>query len=444
MIPKQRIESQGVEILNTVLIKNLGKHLDEEVTIQGWLYNQRGSGKVKFLILRDGSGLLQCVIVKQNIGEELFDKTKALTQETSITVTGIVKEEPRAAGGYEMQVTGFDVINIAEEYPITHKEHGVDFLLERRHLWIRTPRQMAILRIRSEIEHAFRDFFYRRDFVLADAPIITPSACEGTSTLFGLDYHGEKAYLSQSGQLYSEANAMALGRIYCFGPTFRAEKSKTRRHLMEFWMVEAEMAYFDMDDNIKLQEEMVYYVITRVLERCTRELTILDRDVEKLKNIQLPFPRISYTEAVEILKEAGEDFAWGEDFGAPHETIISNHFGSPVFVHRYPTSIKAFYMKPDPEDPNVVLGADLLAPEGYGEIIGGGQRIDDLELLKQRIEEHHLPIEAFEWYLDLRKYGSVPHSGFGLGLERTVAWLCGLEHIRETIPFPRMLHKMYP
>jgi asparaginyl-tRNA synthetase len=438
------MESQGVDKLSTVMIKNLGDHVGKEVTIQGWLYNQRGSGKIKFLIMRDGSGILQCVIVKQEIGEEVFEETKKLTQETSLKVTGIINEEPRAAGGYEMQVTSFVIVRVAEEYPITHKEHGVDFLLEHRHLWIRTPRQMAILRVRSEIAHAFREFFYQHDFVLADPPIITPAACEGTSTLFGIDYHGEKAYLSQSGQLYSEANAMALGKIYCFGPTFRAEKSKTRRHLMEFWMVEAEMAYYDMDDNIKVQEEMVYYVIQRVLDKCGNELKILERDVEKLKNITLPFPRISYTEAVKILKQAGEDFTWGDDFGAPHETIISNHFGSPVFVHRYPTEIKAFYMKPDPLDPKVVLGADLLAPEGYGEIIGGGQRIDDLELLQQRIKEHNLPLESFEWYLDLRKYGSVPHSGFGLGLERTVAWLCGIEHIRETIPFPRMLHKMYP
>jgi len=341
-------------------------------------------------------------------------------------------------------VTNVEVIHIAQEYPITHKEHGVDFLAERRHLWIRTPRQTAILRVRSEIEHAFRDFFYQRDFVLADAPIITPAACEGTTTLFELDYHGEKAFLSQSGQLYSEANAMALGRIYCFGPTFRAEKSKTRRHLMEFWMIEAEMAFFDLEQNMRLQEDMVSYVVQRVLERCQNELKVLERDISKLENIKAPFPRISYTEAVEILNKAGEDFPWGEDFGAPHETIISSQFDRPVFVHRYPTAIKAFYMKPDPNDPKVVLGADLLAPEGYGEVIGGGQRIDDLALLEQRIAEHKLPVEAFEWYLDLRRYGSAPHSGFGLGLERTVAWICGLDHIRETIPFPRMLHKMYP
>ncbi len=430
--------------METVLIKNLGSHVGQQVTIQGWLYNRRSSGKIQFLIVRDGSGLVQGVMVKKEIAPELYEAAQTLTQESSLKLTGIVMDEPRALGGYEMQVTGVEIVTIAEEYPITHKEHGVDFLAERRHLWIRTPRQVAILRIRSEIEHALREFFYQHDFVLADAPIITPAACEGTTNLFELDYHGDKGYLSQSGQLYNEATALALGRIYCFGPTFRAEKSKTRRHLLEFWMIEAEMAYFDVDDNMKLQEEMICFVIQRVLKKCANELQTLGRDVTKLEAVKLPFPRISYTDAVEILKQAGEDFVWGDDFGAPHETIISNYFNAPVFVHRYPTAIKAFYMKPDPADSKVVLGADLLAPEGYGEIIGGGQRIDDLNLLKQRITEHKLPEEAFEWYLDLRRYGSVPHSGFGLGLERTVAWLCGLDHIRETIPFPRLLHKMYP
>ncbi|WP_312339856.1 asparagine--tRNA ligase [Anaerospora hongkongensis] len=430
--------------METVLIKNLGDHVGQKVTIQGWLYNRRSSGKIQFLIVRDGSGLVQGVMVKKEVAPELYEAAQTLTQESALKLTGLVRAEERALGGFEMQVTGVEVIAIAEEYPITHKEHGVDFLAERRHLWIRTPRQVAILRIRSEIEHALREFFYQHDFVLADAPIITPAACEGTTNLFELDYHGDKGYLSQSGQLYNEATALALGRIYCFGPTFRAEKSKTRRHLLEFWMIEAEMAYFDVDDNMKLQEEMVCFVIQRVLHKCANELRTLGRDVAKLEAVKLPFPRISYTEAVEILKQAGEEFVWGDDFGAPHETIISNHFNAPVFVHRYPTAIKAFYMKPDPQDPTVVLGADLLAPEGYGEIIGGGQRIDDLNLLKQRIAEHKLPEDAFEWYLDLRRYGSVPHSGFGLGLERTVAWLCGLDHIRETIPFPRMLHKMYP
>lgn len=430
--------------METVLIKNMGNHTGQKIRIKGWLHNKRSSGKIAFLILRDGSGLVQGVVVRQDVTEELWNKIAELTQESALWVTGLVREEPRSVGGFELQVDSLEIVHIAQDYPITPKEHGVDFLAERRHLWIRAPRQNAILRIRSEIEHAFRDFFYDKDFVLADAPIITPAACEGTTTLFELDYHGEKAFLSQSGQLYNEATALALGRIYCFGPTFRAEKSKTRRHLLEFWMIEAEMAYFDLDDNMKLQEEMIVYVIQRVLERCPQELKVLERDIEKLKAIQLPFPRISYTDAVEILKQAGEDFTWGDDFGAPHETIISSHFNAPVFVHRYPTEIKAFYFKPDPENGKVTLGADLLAPEGYGEIIGGGQRIDDLKLLEERIAEHKLPPEAFAWYLDLRRYGSVPHSGFGLGIERTVAWICGLEHIRETIPFPRMLHKMYP
>ncbi|MEG6584562.1 asparagine--tRNA ligase [Dendrosporobacter sp. 1207_IL3150] len=430
--------------MEKVLIKNLKNHVGQQVATEGWLYNIRSSGKIAFLIVRDGSGLMQGVTVKKEVGEEVFADAKKLTQESAIKVTGIVREEPRSVGGFEMQVTGLEIVSIAHDYPITHKEHGVEFLAEHRHLWIRAPKQVAILRVRSEIEHAIRDFFYERDFVLADAPIITPAACEGTTTLFELDYHGEKGFLSQSGQLYNEATALALGRIYCFGPTFRAEKSKTRRHLMEFWMVEAEMAYCDMDENIKVQEEMIYYVIQRILKRCANELRILERDLTKLENIKLPFPRISYTEAVEILKKAGEEFIWGDDFGAPHETLISNHFNAPVFVHRYPTEIKAFYMKPDPDNPKVALGADLLAPEGYGEIIGGGQRLDDLDLLVERIKEHKLPMEAFEWYVDLRRFGSVPHAGFGLGIERTVAWLCGLDHVRETIPFPRLLHKMYP
>ena len=433
-----------MQTLETVLIKNLKHHAGQQVTLRGWLYNKRSSGKIQFLIVRDGSGFVQAVMAKKEVSEEIYGRAERLTQESSLVMTGLVREEPRAQGGYELQVTSLEIVAIAEEYPITHKEHGVEFLAERRHLWIRTPRQVAVLRIRSEIEQAMREFFYQRDFVLADAPIITPSACEGTTNLFELDYHGEKGYLSQSGQLYNEATALALGRVYCFGPTFRAEKSKTRRHLLEFWMIEAEMAYFDVNDNMKLQEELVYLVIQRILNKCTNELQILGRDIAKLEAIKLPFPRISYTDAVEILKNAGEEFTWGDDFGAPQETIISSHFNAPVFVHRYPTAIKAFYMKPDPDNPQVVLGADLIAPEGYGEIIGGGQRIDDLALLEQRIDAHKLPQEAFEWYLDLRRYGTVPHSGFGLGLERTVSWICGLDHIRETIPFPRMLHKMYP
>ena len=424
------------------LIKNLARHVGEEVEIRGWLFNKRSSGKIAFLIVRDGSGVVQGVLLKTN--ETAFAAAETLTQESSLYLRGTVRAEPRATGGYEIDVTQVIPVSIACEYPISLKEHGVEFLAERRHLWIRTPKQAAILRIRAEIEFALREFFYRNDFVLADAPIITPAACEGTTNLFEIDYHGDKGYLSQSGQLYNEATAAALGRIYCFGPTFRAEKSKTRRHLLEFWMIEAEAAFFDVDDNMRLQEDMVVYVIERVLERCRNELKLIERDISKLEAVKKPFPRISYTDAVALLNKAGEPFEWGDDFGAPHETIIGNHFDSPVFVHRYPTAIKAFYMKPDPEDAKVVLGADLLAPEGYGEIIGGGQRIDDLALLEQRLAEHQLPREAFEWYLDLRRYGSVPHSGFGLGIERTVAWICGLDHIRESIPFPRLLHKMYP
>ena len=428
--------------MTPTLIKNLSRHVGEEVEIRGWLFNKRSSGKIAFLIVRDGSGVVQGVLLKTN--EPAFAAAEMLTQESSLYLRGTVRAEPRATGGYEIDVTQVIPVSIAGEYPISLKEHGVEFLAERRHLWIRTPKQAAILRIRAEIEFALREFFYRNDFVLADAPIISPAACEGTTNLFEIDYHGDKGYLSQSGQLYNEATAAALGRIYCFGPTFRAEKSKTRRHLLEFWMIEAEAAFFDVDDNMRLQEDMVVYVIERVLERCRNELKLIERDISKLEAIKKPFPRISYTDAVALLNKAGEPFEWGDDFGAPHETIIGNHFDSPVFVHRYPTAIKAFYMKPDPEDAKVVLGADLLAPEGYGEIIGGGQRIDDLALLEQRLAEHQLPREAFEWYLDLRRYGSVPHSGFGLGIERTVAWVCGLDHIRESIPFPRLLHKMYP
>lgn len=430
--------------MESVSIRHLGKHVGEEVTVQGWLYNLRSSGKIFFLIVRDGSGIVQGVLVKKETSEETWAKARQLTQETSLRVRGLVREEPRSPGGYEMQIKDIEIIGISEPYPISLKEHGVDFLAERRHLWIRTPRQSAILRIRSGLEFASREFFHQRDFIQADAPIITPAACEGTTTLFEIDYHGEKAFLSQSGQLYNEANAMALGKIYCFGPTFRAEKSKTRRHLMEFWMLEAEMAFYDFEDNMKLQEELVYHMIQHVLKNHRSDLELLKRDVSRLEAIKLPFPRISYTEAVELLKSKGIEFNWGDDFGAPDESAISENFDSPIFVHRYPTEIKAFYMKPDPDDPKVVLGADLLAPEGYGEIIGGGQRIDDLRLLEQRITDHNLPLEAFEWYLDLRRFGTVPHSGFGLGLERTIAWICGIEHIRETIPFPRTLYRIYP
>jgi asparaginyl-tRNA synthetase len=430
--------------LETVLIKHLGKHVDQEVQIQGWLFNKRSSGKIRFIIVRDGSGQVQGVLAKQETDPELFELAGEVTQESSIRVKGIVREEPRAPSGYELTVTGLEIVNGSEDYPITLKKHGVDFLADRRHLWIRGPRQASILRIRSEIEQAIRDFFYQRDFILADSPIITALAAEGTTNLFEIDYHGEKAYLAQTGQLYSEATAMALGRVYNFGPVFRAEKSKTRRHLLEFWMAEAEMAYCDFEENLKVQEELIHYIIQRVLKNNWLELKNLKRDVSKLEAVTLPFPRLSYTEAVEMLQKSGEEFRWGDDFGAPQETILSGRYDSPVFIHRFPAEIKAFYMKPDPGDPKVVLGADLLAPEGYGEIIGGGQRIDELELLEQRIKEHKLPEEEFQWYLDLRRYGSVPHSGFGLGIERTVAWICGIEHIREAIPFPRMLYRIRP
>ncbi len=426
-----------------VLIKRLKNHVGQEVEVRGWLYNQRSTGKIKFLILRDGTGVVQCVLVKEE-SPELFSQADGLTQESSLKLTGIVKDDPRSPIGVELSVTGIEVISRAEAYPITLKEHGVDFLADHRHLWIRSPRQAAILRIRSTVEQACRDFLDSRDFVLADAPIITPNACEGTSTLFEINYHDSKAFLSQSGQLYNEATAMALGRVYCFGPTFRAEKSKTRRHLMEFWMLEAEAAFFDHEDNVKLQEDLVYHLVRTVLEKHTEDLKLLKRDTDKLKSVSLPFPRLSYTEAVKLLNKKGRAFQWGDDFGAPDETVISGEFSSPVFIHRFPARIKAFYMEPDPENPEVVLGADMIAPEGYGEIIGGSQRISDLALLEKKIEEHNLPREHFQWYLDLRRFGSVTHSGFGLGIERTVSWLCGIEHVREAIPFPRTLYRMHP
>ncbi|MFZ5633609.1 MAG: asparagine--tRNA ligase [Bacillota bacterium] len=429
--------------MDWVLVKDLKDYIGKQVEIRGWLYNQRASKKIRFLIIRDGTGLVQCVLVRDE-NPDLFDAADEITQESSLTLTGTVREDPRSPIGVELSTKGIKVIAKAEPYPITLKEHGVDFLADHRHLWIRSPRQAAILRIRSTVEMACRDFLNSRGFVLADAPIITPNACEGTSTLFEINYHDAKAFLSQSGQLYNEAAAMALGRVYCFGPTFRAEKSKTRRHLMEFWMLEAEAAFFDYQDNIKLQEELIYHLVRTVLAEHREDLKFLKRDIDKLEAVTLPFPRLSYTEAVKFLNENGQQFEWGNDFGAPDETMISQNFTSPVFVHRFPAKIKAFYMEPDPENPGVILGADLLAPEGYGEIIGGSQRISDPALLEKKIEEHNLPREAFQWYLDLRRYGTVPHSGFGLGIERTVAWLCGIEHVREAIPFPRMLYRMYP
>ncbi len=428
-----------------VYIKDLSKHVGEEVTLKGWLYNKRSSGKIKFLILRDGTGYLQCVAFKGNLPEEKFELADTFSQETSFEVTGKVKEEKRAVGGYELDVTDLDLISAAENYPITPKEHGVEFLIDHRHLWIRSQRQVAILKIRHRIVKAIRDFFDDRGFTLFDPPILTPNACEGTSTLFETEYFDlGKAYLTQSGQLYAEAGAMALGKVYTFGPTFRAEKSKTRRHLTEFWMVEPEAAFFDLNDDMDLAEEFLEYIVQTVLKDNQEDLKILERDTSTLEKVKRPFPRISYDEAVAILKENGVDFEWGNDFGGGDETIISSKFDRPVMVHRYPSEIKAFYMKRDPDNPKVALAVDVLAPEGYGEIIGGSQREDNLDLLLQRIKEHELPQEFFEWYLDLRRYGSVPHAGFGLGLERTVSWICGLEHLREAIPFPRMIYRNTP
>jgi asparaginyl-tRNA synthetase len=426
-------------------IQDIAQAEGQTVSLQGWLHNRRSSGKIHFLTVRDGSGFIQAVMSKAAVGEETFLKADHLGQESSISVTGLVRADKRAPGGYELDVSAFEVISPATDYPITPKEHGVDYLMDRRHLWIRAPRQQAILRVRHEVINACRDFFNDRGFVLCDTPIFTPSACEGTTTLFPVQYFEDTtAYLTQSGQLYNEANAMALGKVYAFGPTFRAEKSKTRRHLTEFWMVEPEMAYATLDDTMDLAEALVVSVVSRVLDKRAAELKVLERDTSKLETVKSPFPRISYDEAVERLKAKGQPFEWGGDLGGTDETVLSSEFDRPVCVHRYPAAVKAFYMKPDPQRPELALGVDVLAPEGYGEIIGGGQRLDDYELLLQRIKDHNLPQEAFDWYLDLRRYGSVPHSGFGMGIERVVSWICGLEHVRETIPYPRMLYRLYP
>ena len=426
-------------------IHDISTHVGQQVTLRGWLHNRRSSGKIHFLIVRDGTGFIQAVMSKATVGEEAFSRADHLAQETSLSVTGTVRADARAKGGFEIDVAGVEVHGEARDYPITPKEHGVDFLLDRRHLWIRAERQTAILRIRHEVINAVRDFFNDRGFILCDTPVFTPAACEGTTTLFPVQYFEDTtAYLTQSGQLYNEANAMALGKVYCFGPTFRAEKSKTRRHLTEFWMVEPEMAYADLDDVIDLAEGLITSVVARVLETRKPELQLLERDISKLETITAPFPRITYDEAAEILREKGQPFEYGTDLGGTDETVLSEHFDRPVCVTRYPASVKAFYMKPDPQQPDKALCVDVLAPEGYGEIIGGGQRLDDLDLLLQRIKEHNLPEEAFQWYLDLRRYGTVPHGGFGMGIERCVAWICKLEHVRETIPYPRMLYRLYP
>ena len=434
-------------------IRTIGEHEGEAVTIRGWLYNLRESGKLLFPIFRDGSGLIQGVVAKNAVPPEVFDSVKGLTQESSVVVTGKVRADKRAPGGYELDVSEVEVIQRvpdSDPYPISLKEHGVEFLMEYRHLWLRTPRQAAILRVRAEIIKAARDYFDDHGFTLTDPPILTPAACEGTTTLFPVDYFGEQAYLTQSGQLYIEATAMALGKVYSFGPTFRAEKSKTRRHLMEFWMVEPEVAFATLDDLMALAEEYITFIVQRVLERRRPELETIGRDVAKLEKVATPFPRITYDEAVKLLQEGHAKgalehrFEWGGDLGSPDETYLSSLYDKPVMVHRYPSAVKAFYMEPDPQRPDLALCLDVLAPEGYGEIIGGSQRMGSYEKLVERIRQHGLPEEAFKWYLDLRKYGGVPHAGFGMGIERVVAWICGLEHVRETIPFPRMLHRMYP
>lgn len=431
--------------MKTVTIKKLDQYLDQDVEIKGWVYNRRSVGKIWFLILRDGTGLLQCVIVDGECDSETFSLEQQLNQEDSVIVTGRVKKEPRAVGGYELGVNQVSVVNhTTDDYPISKKDHGPDFLMSNRHLWLRSKRQNAIMRIRHQISKAIRDYFDNNDFILIDSPIFTGNAVEGTTTLFELEYFEKKAYLTQSGQLYQESGAMAFGKTYCFGPVFRAEKSKTRRHLTEFWMVEPEIAYCDLDQNMVWMEGLVVYIIDEVLKKCTSELSDLDRDISKLEDMKLPFPRITYDEAAEILKNSGVDFKYGKDLGGADETIISNQYNKPVMIHRWPSDTKAFYMKRDKNNNDLALGVDMIAPEGYGEIIGGGQREDDLDILIERIRHHDLPLKPFEWYLDLRKYGSVPHSGFGLGLERVVAWICGTKHIRETIPFPRTMTRLEP
>lgn len=445
--------------MQRVYINKISDFNDQEVTLKGWLYNIRSSGKLMFPEIRDGSGVIQGVLVKSAVSEKVWEDFSKLTQESSIKVTGKVSKHPKKVGVYELQITDLEIIHIAEPYPITPKEHGVEFLMDRRHLWLRAPRQVNILRVRNEIIQSIRDYMYNNGFVLFDTPIFTPNACEGTSTLFATDYFDlGKAYLSQSGQLYAEAGAMALGKVYTLGPTFRAENSMTRRHITEFWMMEPEMAFYDIDDDMELIEDFLEYVIQRVLKNCRTELEALGRDLTKLENVKKPFPRVTYDEAVQILikkdiplirkTENGEEqirpFPWGEDFGAPHEEAIVEEYDKPVMVHRWPAEAKSFYMKRDPNDPKIALGVDVLAPEGFGEIIGGSQREDNFEELEKRVIEHKLPLEEFQWYLDLRRFGSVPHSGFGLGIERLVNWICNLDNIREAIPFARRPNRIRP
>jgi asparaginyl-tRNA synthetase len=427
-----------------VYIADIGTHEGTEVTLRGWVYSKRSSGKLQFVMLRDGTGTVQCIAFKGNFTPDQFELLDRLTQESSIAITGKVRRDTRAPGGYEVDMSGFEIFQVTDSYPITPKEHGVAFLMENRHLWLRSSRQHAIIKVRHEIIKGCRDFLDDRGFTLVDTPIFTPNACEGTTTLFETEYFDQKAYLTQSGQLYNEATAAAFGKVYCFGPTFRAEKSKTRRHLMEFWMLEPEIAYASLEDVMALAESMIGFIIERVLARRKTELEVLERDLTKLQAVSFPFPRLSYDEAVRRLQAAGSEIQWGGDFGGGDETILSEQFSSPVMIHRYPSEVKAFYMQPDPERPEVALCVDVIAPEGYGEVIGGGQRIHDYDLLMKRLQEHSLPAEPFQWYLDLRKYGTVPHAGFGMGIERMVAWLCKLDHVRETIAFPRMLYSIYP
>jgi asparaginyl-tRNA synthetase len=427
-----------------IYIEDIAAHAGQEVTLKGWLYNKTDKGKLQFLLVRDGTGITQAVVFEGDVPPEMFEATKTVTQESSLIVTGTVRADRRAPGGYELTVNAMEIVQLAEDYPITPKEHGVEFLMDHRHLWLRSSRQHAILQVRAEVVRAIRDWLDSHGFVNLDTPILTPSSCEDTTTLFETDYFGDTAYLAQSGQLYNEAEIMSFGKVYCFGPTFRAEKSKTRRHLLEFWMVEPEMAWADLDECMRVEEELVSYIVQTTLKNRAEELKTLERDTTLLEKVEPPFPRITYDSAVEILNRDGVPIEWGEDFGGPHEVALAEHFEKPVFVHHYPTQCKAFYMELDPERPEVCLSVDLLATEGYGEIIGGGQRTASCEYLEQQVEKLGIPRQAYEWYLDLRRYGSVPHSGFGLGLERTVAWICGVKHIRETIPFPRILGRIYP
>mgnify|MGYP006097320629 CR=1 FL=1 len=432
-------------MMDKITIKDLSSFEGKEIELRGWVYNTRSIGKIWFIIFRDGTGLVQGVVVKGEASEDAFALEQKLNQEDSVIITGFVKKEPRSVGGYEIGIKDITVVNhVTEEFPISPKEHGADFLMSNRHLWLRSKRQNAIMRVRHQVVKATRDFFDLNGFTLIDSPIFTGNAVEGTTTLFEVDYFERSAYLTQSGQLYQEAGAMAFGKTYCFGPTFRAEKSKTRRHLTEFWMVEPEMAYVDIDENMTWAENLISYIIDKVLEKCKNELNTLEREMSKLEDMKPPFPRITYDEACKILKRSGSKFKYGNDFGAPDETILSNQFDKPLMIHRWPAEIKAFYMKRDSDNNDLALGLDMIAPEGYGEIIGGGQREDNIEVLTKRIRHHDLPLEPFKWYLDLRKYGSVPHSGFGMGLERTVAWICGTKHIRETIPFPRTMTRLEP